>query len=269
MKRFFFIPVLAAATVLASCGDDNKNNETPDVDVAFESVTADGASNTTTTTLTLTFDKKVEGLSAADITTESTVTKGALTDKGDGVYELALTKVSTEGEITVGVAKTGYKFTPASKKVTVFSGPLTEINYIGADAATAPAYFTSLTAGTAYVDFHANKFYTLGSNASASSCALIVNRQFAKSLNNYAVNFSITGQELATVTMSVGYMTDLTDLASYVKIKDLEYGGEGDYSISLSDAKDLPATTYFAIHYKADGAWLNNSFSKIIVAEPK
>jgi hypothetical protein len=73
--------------------------------------------------LTLTFDKAVEGLSAADITLNAGSTgteKGSLTAAGTaGVYELAVSGVSSAGNVTVTVSKTGYTFTPASKTVAV------------------------------------------------------------------------------------------------------------------------------------------------------
>ena len=114
--------LLCAAVVFASCSKDDPTPEPTDIAVAFSSLTANGDANTTTTVLTLTFDKAIEGLAADDITLtagETGAAKGALTDKTGGVYELAVSDITKTGEVTVAVAKTGYTITPASKKVEV------------------------------------------------------------------------------------------------------------------------------------------------------
>jgi hypothetical protein len=84
---------------------------------AFKSGTANGAAGTSSTTsLTLTFDKSVPGLAADDITLGAGVTKGALSGSGP-VYTLGVSGVTAAGEITVGVSKSGYSISPASKTV--------------------------------------------------------------------------------------------------------------------------------------------------------
>lgn len=121
MKKLFAMLLLSAAIVLASC---SKDDPTPDlVSVAFSALTANGSATESSTTLTLTFDKAIEGLVVADITLtagETGAVKGALTAKGSGVYELAVSDIVKGGEVTVAVAKTGYTITPASKTVTVY-----------------------------------------------------------------------------------------------------------------------------------------------------
>lgn len=85
-------------------------------------MTANGSATETTTVLTLTFDKAIEGLAAADIALtagETGAIKGALTAKTNGVYELAVSGITKGGEVTVAVAKTNYTITPAYKTVTV------------------------------------------------------------------------------------------------------------------------------------------------------
>ena len=111
--------LLCVVVVLASCSEDET---TPELNVAFSNLTANGSTTETTTALTLTFDKAIEGLTAEDITLtagETSATKGALTDKGNGVYELAVSGITKEGSVTVAVAKTGYEITPTSQDVTV------------------------------------------------------------------------------------------------------------------------------------------------------
>ena len=93
------------------------------VEAAFSTLTADGSATATTTKLTLTFNKDITGLSANDITLTANGTgaaKGALTAKGSGVYELALSGITASGPVTVGVTKSGYAITPASKDVAVY-----------------------------------------------------------------------------------------------------------------------------------------------------
>jgi hypothetical protein len=91
----------------------------PDTEAAFSGLTADGSSSITTTKLILTFDKDITGLTAADITLTGAV-KGTLTGKDAGVYELAVSGITAEGQVTVGVTKSGYAITPASRQVTVY-----------------------------------------------------------------------------------------------------------------------------------------------------
>lgn len=72
-------------------------------------------------TLTLTFDKVIAGLTAADITISAGDTgavKGELMGSGPA-YTLGLTGVTKPGAITVTVSKKGYEINPSFKTVTV------------------------------------------------------------------------------------------------------------------------------------------------------
>lgn len=83
--------------------------------IAFSSLTANGSSNSVSTTaLTLTFSADVTGLTAADLTLTG-ATKGALTRTSTGVYSLGISgiTVANGAYLTVAVAKTGFIFTPA------------------------------------------------------------------------------------------------------------------------------------------------------------
>lgn len=259
--------MIAVIAGLMSCGKDKNST----VDVSFVSVTADGGSDTGTTALTLTFDKEVAGLNPGNITiAENTATKGTLTAKGNGVYELGLSNITSQGTITVTVAKEGYIFTPESRTATVYpTHLLTKIEYIGGNTDTRHEYFTELTTEYGYIEFHANDCYTLGTTYSAGSSALVVNCQFEKTLDKYEVALAIWGGEENT-TMSLGYVTDPADIDSYVKITDINYSTiEGvhitEYTVSLSGAKNLPATAYLTLHFTSPESWHNNSFTKIIV----
>jgi hypothetical protein len=95
----------------------------PGDQVAFSGVSAGGSP--TTTTLTLTFDQDIDGLSAGDITLTAGNTgaaKGTLSKTGTGVYELTVTGITAGGTVTVAVSKTGYTITPSGREVTVLYG---------------------------------------------------------------------------------------------------------------------------------------------------
>jgi hypothetical protein len=109
--------------------------------VSFTELAAvDGSSTDTTTKLTLTFNRDIEGLSAADITLSPGTTganKGALTRIRTGVYELSLTGITANGTVTVSVSKTNY---------TITGGPRTANVYYYAPTTTTAVSFTGLAA---------------------------------------------------------------------------------------------------------------------------
>jgi hypothetical protein len=97
--------------------------------VKFENVGANGGTDDektySTTALTLVFDKAIDCITADDLTLTDTGETGAV--KGDltgecPAYTLGVSGITESGEVTVGVAKTGYTFTPASQPVTVYHG---------------------------------------------------------------------------------------------------------------------------------------------------
>jgi methionine-rich copper-binding protein CopC len=114
-----------------------KKGETPvppvikDIDVNFNSISADGSAGThynnpvLTTKLTLNFSKNIEDFNAADITINAGTTgatKGTLTKIQDqGRYELTLTGIIAGGSITVSVSKDGYNVTGNSTNLTAGS----------------------------------------------------------------------------------------------------------------------------------------------------
>ena len=92
------------------------------VSAAFNSLTANGSQEETTTRLTLTFDRDIPGFSASCIALTPNNTgaiPGALTRIETGVYELAVNGVCAEGEITLGVRMDGCTFTPSVRTVNV------------------------------------------------------------------------------------------------------------------------------------------------------
>jgi formylglycine-generating enzyme required for sulfatase activity len=114
--------------------DDSPTN----IAAAFTNLTADGSDTATTKKLTLTFDKDITGLRAADIALDGGSTravKGSLTRTGTGVYELAVSGIRTGGSVTVGVSRSGYNITGGAKTAAVYRYFLN-----------IPATFTNLTA---------------------------------------------------------------------------------------------------------------------------
>jgi hypothetical protein len=107
---------------------------------AFSDLSADGSDTVTTTKLTLTFGRDIDGLTADDITIDAGSTgtiKGTLTGTGTGIYELGVGGISAGGSVTVTPAKAGYAISPASKTVTVY--------YYSSPSDT-PAAFSGITA---------------------------------------------------------------------------------------------------------------------------
>ena len=94
------------------------------IPVTFESVEANGGEGVGTTKLTLTFSVEITGLNAADITlgdpNTTGIQKGALIHIEDGEYELGVSNIASDGEITVSVGKAGYIVSGSPKTVDVF-----------------------------------------------------------------------------------------------------------------------------------------------------
>jgi len=91
--------------------------------VTFNSVTANGSTNQTTTQLTLTFDKAITGLSADNITLSgvSGVSKGTLSGSGP-TYTLPISGFSTGGTLSVAVSDpSGNNISGSPKTVTIFA----------------------------------------------------------------------------------------------------------------------------------------------------
>ena len=127
MKQTFFraagLSVFIAAMVLMYTGCTSpagSNGESADTQASFTGLTADGSAMATTTRLTLTFDKEITGLAAADIALTSALTKGTLNRTNTGVYELAVSGITAGGQVSVTVAKTGYTVSGNPKTVQVF-----------------------------------------------------------------------------------------------------------------------------------------------------
>ncbi|WP_010261186.1 formylglycine-generating enzyme family protein, partial [Treponema primitia] len=87
---------------------------------AFSGIAANGSISETTTVLTLTFDKDIDGLTADDIMISAGVVKGDLNKTGAGIYELGVSGISAGGSVTVTAASARYAISAASKTVFVY-----------------------------------------------------------------------------------------------------------------------------------------------------
>ncbi|MCL2066034.1 MAG: hypothetical protein FWG99_01035 [Treponema sp.] len=108
------------------------------IQVLFNSLTANGSEMETTTTLTLEFDKDIDGLSAGDIIFDggfTGATRGALIKlAGTGVYELALNGIYSDGYVSMSVSKQGYNISEDYKQVYVYFSDPYLVLFLSADA---------------------------------------------------------------------------------------------------------------------------------------
>jgi hypothetical protein len=92
--------------------------------VSYKDLTADGVSNTTTTTkITLKFDKDIAALTKENVTvTGVKVTKEALSRVSVGVYELSISGTwANNTSVNVAVTKTENIITPTNRSVSLYS----------------------------------------------------------------------------------------------------------------------------------------------------
>lgn len=95
----------------------------PNIPVTFTAVANGATGETDSTAITLTFDKNVVGLTAADVTLADgetgKATKGELTGMGK-IWTLAIS-APTEGDITILIDLEGYKFSTVPTVVQVYA----------------------------------------------------------------------------------------------------------------------------------------------------
>jgi hypothetical protein len=119
------LTILAVLTVFFAISCEIPENNPPENEnkAAFTKLEADGSANLTTSKLTLTFDKDIDGLILADITLSAGNTgaeKDILTKTAFGKYELSLKSITAGGMVTVSAAKSGYTITGGPKQVEIF-----------------------------------------------------------------------------------------------------------------------------------------------------
>jgi len=135
-----------------------------DIPVSFTGLEADGSEMAATTTkLTLSFNKEIAGLSAADIDLDAGTTgavTGALTKTGMTVYELSLTGIAASGTLTVSVAKPGYYISGGPKTAAVY--------YYTPSDFVRKVPFTDQTATVTFNSLNGNDIYLVKVNTSDS-----------------------------------------------------------------------------------------------------
>jgi len=199
-----------------------------DILVNFTDLKADGSATAATTKLTLTFDKDIDGLSAADVIMDAGTTGaiiGGLTKTGQGVYELAVAGISSDGSVAVAVSKSGYNISGGPKTVTVYY----YLSSTGIDVT-----FISLTAD---------------GSATATTTKLILT--FDK---------DIEGLSAADINI----ITDMTMGAVGVIKGDLTRTGIGVYELALSVTSVSGHSIMGSDHI---GIWVNKSGYNIIISD--
>jgi hypothetical protein len=103
------------------------------IHAVFSGVAQNGSASATSTTLTLTFDKAIAGLTAADITLSGVtgLVKGTLSGSGPN-YTLPISGFTAGGTLTVSVEKEGYEIENSYRTVEVFY--LTPVTFNGVSA---------------------------------------------------------------------------------------------------------------------------------------
>ncbi|MCL2442826.1 MAG: hypothetical protein FWD13_05095 [Treponema sp.] len=121
-----------------TCG--TSDNECPDcgshpcvcgneIGVNYINLTANGSESETTNILTISFNKDISGFDKDDITFDAGSTgaiKGELTklNNSTGIYELAVSGISSSGNVTISWSKEGYIFNQISSIVYITYSPL-------------------------------------------------------------------------------------------------------------------------------------------------
>ena len=90
------------------------------IPAAFTGLEADGSGTETTTKLTLTFDKDIDGLTAADVVLTPALTKESLTRTDTGVYELTVSGITANIQVSASVSKDGYIISPDNHQVMIY-----------------------------------------------------------------------------------------------------------------------------------------------------
>jgi hypothetical protein len=105
--------------------------------LVFWTVETNGSSQSATTKLIFKFDEDIPGLHAGNISLQRSghtgISKGGLTSKGGGVYELEVSGVTRSGTIEVKVGVSGYDTVPYIKQIYV-SAPSKPISFISVTA---------------------------------------------------------------------------------------------------------------------------------------
>jgi formylglycine-generating enzyme required for sulfatase activity len=145
-------------------------------DITYTAAANGTAGTTTSTSIALTFSAAVTGLTASNITLTNgtgTAAKGALTGSGTA-WSIALTSVTTPGNVSVSIAKGGIE--SAVKTVAVYkSGAAADITYTAAangTAGTTTSTSIALTFSGAVTGLDASNITLTGDTGAATKGAL-------------------------------------------------------------------------------------------------
>jgi hypothetical protein len=124
-------------------GPDPKGPQKP-ADITWTAAADGEAGVATSTAITITFDKAVEGLSAEDVRLSGDVTKGALAGSGAS-WSIALDAVGSAGDVAVSIAKEGVE--SGDKSVAVYKlGEIADLTWTAAaDGAADTVTSTAIT----------------------------------------------------------------------------------------------------------------------------
>ena len=172
------LAVLLAFGLVLSCGPGGEDET---IDVTLVSVVANGSTSVTSSSLTITFDKAIDGLAAGDITLSGVaVTKGALNSENAPVYNLAISGVTEEGDLNVAVAKKGFKIDGSPKTAKII---LSDADKAKLAAEKASKYFGEYkTTYQLSKPNDTNEFVTFEKNTSGKYVLTIEEKKDGKSL---------------------------------------------------------------------------------------
>ncbi|AEF86282.1 putative lipoprotein [Treponema primitia ZAS-2] len=190
MKKFQFSGRLAKSTMLAAlavtlfftgCPMEPKEDPYTSTDISYTAVQVGGTAGTTDSTgIILIFSAAVTDLTAGDITIVSgtgAATKGTLTGNGT-TWAIALSAVTTEGNVTVFIAKLGIEAT--AKPVAVYKADeVADITYTavqtGGVSGTTDSTGITLTFDAAVTDLTADDITITNGTGAATKGALTGN----------------------------------------------------------------------------------------------
>jgi hypothetical protein len=174
--------------------------------------------------LTLTFDRDITGLTANDITLNAGTTgatKGTLTSNGNGIYELTVSGITTTGEVTVEVSKSGYIINPASNTVQVYY-VIPTVN------------FTNLTA-----------------NGSTMETTTKLTLTFNRNITDLTADDITLSESYPSTGATKGTLTKLAGTGVYeLTVSDITAGGEVTVTVSKNGYNFNPSSRSVTVLYK-------------------
>ena len=134
-----FCLLLLLPLCFAACPADERESNSNTVN--FISLEANGDDITVTTVLTLAFDKDIIGLTAADIAFDGGSTgasKGPLNKTGIGAFRLGISGITSNGNVSVTVTKSGYDITNGTRSVFAYYPKNWDVTFVANGGTPAP-----------------------------------------------------------------------------------------------------------------------------------